>query len=640
MATPRLFVFSFLAVMLGMASVLTPTNASGNYDEPLGMFALIDDASVRESMSLSPATLQKLATFLDERDQAATELMKSLESATLAEKQAKIAAFSAESEKQGAALISVDQLKVLRHWDLASRGMESLADPFVVEQLGLNADQQSEIASLLSKRSKELTNASGLQANLIRNRYEVDLAKVLNSAQFAGWRILTDDVPTISSTETEIAEAGDETASEANSIAATPAVLRNGAATSEANSEAPVESVAANETAQEDVEVEQDEVADPTEAVEEVAAADDSSEETATEEVPTEESSSMEEEAVKPAKTPVQEERIIRFSFDKTEWGPVLEWFAEQADFSLQMDLAPDGTFSYQDDAGAYTVSEALDQINHVLLTRGYTLVRNGRMLMLVDLKDGIPRAVIETVRPEDLNQRGKYEVMRCIYDLKYISDDEVEDQIEPLIEEDGEYGNFFSVTSANRLVVQSTGDKLRLVRDLLEAAREKYDAETNTIGVHVLKYVTPEEIMSVARPLLDIDPDDLGNDDIRIAIEDFGTRIFFQGNPETVKLFKEIIDQVDVPGQNTDIAADVPTLKIYELMVDPETVHQVLQYLLAGAPDIRMQINPSNGNLIVNAHAAEHEFIERTINQMQQRTTDISIIQLRAQEPVSVISW
>ena len=51
----------------------------------------------------------------------------------------------------------------------------------------------------------------------------------------------------------------------------------------------------------------------------------------------------------------------------------------EQADLSLIADFPPNiGTFNYQD-ARTYTPEEAIDQLNHVLSTKGYTLVRRDR---------------------------------------------------------------------------------------------------------------------------------------------------------------------------------------------------------------------------------------------------------------------
>ena len=87
----------------------------------------------------------------------------------------------------------------------------------------------------------------------------------------------------------------------------------------------------------------------------------------------------------KPINVPLDVIGKVRFNFAYSPWTPVLEHFAKQGGFSLQMDETPPRTFNYKD-SRAYPVNQALDLINGVLQFRGYTLVRNGQQLVLVNL--------------------------------------------------------------------------------------------------------------------------------------------------------------------------------------------------------------------------------------------------------------
>jgi hypothetical protein len=69
----------------------------------------------------------------------------------------------------------------------------------------------------------------------------------------------------------------------------------------------------------------------------------------------------------------------LKFSFRLEPWQNVLDWFADQAGLSLLMESVPPGTLNYTD-SRSYTPAEALDVMNGVLLTKGYTLVRRGRI--------------------------------------------------------------------------------------------------------------------------------------------------------------------------------------------------------------------------------------------------------------------
>ena len=103
------------------------------------------------------------------------------------------------------------------------------------------------------------------------------------------------------------------------------------------------------------------------------------------------------------------------FNFRYQPWQDVLDWFAEQAGLSLLLESPPPGTFNYRD-SRAYTPSEALDVINSVLLTKGYTLVRSGRMLVLVNLEDGVPPNLVLDVPLDELDERGEFELIRVLF--------------------------------------------------------------------------------------------------------------------------------------------------------------------------------------------------------------------------------
>lgn len=670
---------SLIAVMF--ASIARP--AAAGDPEVLGIFALIDDADVRASLGLTVDDENQLAAFLDSREKAAAQFKAGLRALPLEDQGTKLAEFAKESERIGAQLINDEQIQTLRRWNFAVSGMVSLSDDFVAQQLSLTDEQRADVAKLLEKRKTEMNATQGLQRDLVKNRYEVELAKVLTTTQFSGWRIMTGDFPAVVPTSTSPSatpsgsenvalashplQEGQENESPADSSAtgqddpvedpSTGEAPRPPATDEDAEEKTNTESPQDTESPQE-TESPQDDATGAEDlgdgnpgdgnpgdgdADEEDSSSDDAgSDETGAGEPEAQDDSATidDEPSAVTSLATARDERKIKFTFGKTEWEPVIEWFAEQAGLSLQMDYAPEGTFNYQDEEGEYTISEGLDQINHVLLTRGFTLVRNRQMLMLVNLEDGIPEAVIETVDVDQLEKRGKYEVMRCVFDLQYVAVSDIEDQIQPIIEDDEEYGRFFSVNSADRIIVQSTGDKLRLVKNMLAAAEKKSEQLNRTIGIHNLEFVSPEEVMVVARPLLGIAPDafDTQDGNLRIAVEGFGTRLFFQGTPENIALFEQIIDEVDVDYGDGDGTPDLPYLKAYEVRADPETVYSVLQTMLAGVADVRMQTDPATGNIILRARKAEHDVAQATIDEMQRRTIEIAVIQLRDYDPDTII--
>ncbi len=79
------------------------------------------------------------------------------------------------------------------------------------------------------------------------------------------------------------------------------------------------------------------------------------------------------------------------------------------------MESPPSGTFNYTD-TRAYTPAEALDVLNGVLLTKGYSLVRHGRMLVVVNLEDGIPPNLVPDVPLAELDDHGEFELIRVLF--------------------------------------------------------------------------------------------------------------------------------------------------------------------------------------------------------------------------------
>ncbi|MDR1959033.1 MAG: hypothetical protein LBQ54_08325 [Planctomycetaceae bacterium] len=112
----------------------------------------------------------------------------------------------------------------------------------------------------------------------------------------------------------------------------------------------------------------------------------------------------------------VLNEKTIRFIFKYQNWEDVLNWFADQVGMQLIMDAPPPGTLNYTD-ANEYTPTEALDKINGILQTKGFTLLRNDKMLILFDLRRNggrIPPQYVPKIRPEDLPDRGTFEYV-CV---------------------------------------------------------------------------------------------------------------------------------------------------------------------------------------------------------------------------------
>ncbi len=308
----------------------------------------------------------------------------------------------------------------------------------------------------------------------------------------------------------------------------------------------------------------------------------------------------------------------IRFQFQESDWKDVIPWFAEQAGFSLQpINDWPEGTFYLKDDS-EYTTMEALDQLNHALRMRNpaFTLIRNRNMLIMTQLENAkLPNDLIETVSPDDLDSRGKYEILSCVFDLGDLSGDTMYQELRPMVDKDNQ--DFFAVfPAANQIHVRETGGTLRDIRNLIDTAKRRLIGDNQSVNVYRLKNVDAETFMLIARGLLRMEPgrDFTEDGSLTISREPFGDRLFIRGTDKMQKMFDETAKVVDVP---LDAEGEVEIAKLrfknYSILVDPKLGYDLLQTVLEGTP-ARMQQDEVTGNITILGRDEDHLAVEEAL--------------------------
>jgi type II secretory pathway component GspD/PulD (secretin) len=326
----------------------------------------------------------------------------------------------------------------------------------------------------------------------------------------------------------------------------------------------------------------------------------------------------------------------LQFSFQYAPWRTVLEWFAGQADLSLVMDAAPPGTLNYID-RRHYSPSEAIDLLNSVLLTKGYTLVRRDRMLMLINLEDGIPPNLVSQLLPDQLDDRGEFELVSCLFTLERMTPEEAEKEISRLL---GPQGSIVALPTSRQILVTETAGKLRMVRKVIATAADRDAREVGTTTAIALQHASAEDVLVVARQLLGLPEDKNESPDgtLRVAADPFGSRLLVTGEPHMVSRLTDLVKVLDVPSGVDGISGAVietPQLEVYSIATaDPTSVLQVLQTLLVGMPGVRLSMDPKTGNLVALARPSQHETIRATIDQMQRDARQIEVIRLWSVDP------
>ena len=327
---------------------------------------------------------------------------------------------------------------------------------------------------------------------------------------------------------------------------------------------------------------------------------------------------------------------MLRFSFRYQPWKDVLEWFADEADLSFVLDAAPEGTFNYTD-SREYTPAEAIDVLNSVLLTKGYTLIRRQRMLMLINLEDGIPPNLISTIPVEELDSKGEYELVSVLFNLEKTNPGELQEELGQMI---GPQGSIVPLTKSQQLMVTETAGRLRAIRSVIERIENPKGEESSTMQAINIEFALADEVLDVARQMLDIPADQNAKADgsLRLTTDPLGNRILVTGTPEMLEKVKQIIEVVDVagPGQlDPGVLQESVQLVVYTVTTaDSESVLAVMQTLLEGLPDVRLTVDAKTGNLVALARPSQHKTIKATLDQLQRDARRVEVIHLHTVDP------
>lgn len=341
-----------------------------------------------------------------------------------------------------------------------------------------------------------------------------------------------------------------------------------------------------------------------------------------------------------PAKGPV----LLTFSWRYVPWEDVLEWFAEHAGLSLVFQSMPKGTCNYVDPHREYTVAEAMDVLNSLLLMKGYTLVRRHQVLIVVNLEDPedpIPEDFVTTVLLEELDQRGEYELVAVHFQLEKVTTEEAEQEIQKLI---GPTGSISAFPMARQLKITETGGRLRTIRKVIERMEGTDAASTEAPQAFPLEFVSAEQALPVLRQLLGVSEEENATSDgsLRFAADPLGTRILATGQPDKLEQVAKILETINVPGAGdlaTEGVQQALQVEVYPVApADPETARKVMETLLEGLPGVRLSTDPKTGNLIVRGPLDVHATVQATLEQLRSEANRIEVIPLRTLDPEAAV--
>ncbi len=370
----------------------------------------------------------------------------------------------------------------------------------------------------------------------------------------------------------------------------------------------------------------------------------------------------------------------LTFNFRYAPWTEVLKMFAEVSGLTLDLNDVPPGTFNYYDER-TYTPTEALDILNGYLLPRGYVLIRRNQFLVCVNTEGGIAPNLVPTVTVEELEQRGRNELVTLVLPLEGVEADKIAVEVKELL---GPQGKVAALKNTNSLVITDIASHVRRVQALLSGGAGGGNRETDFKAIP-LKFMSATEAERSVRRLFGLLPTtaaatasssrsssssrsdffsrDRGGFDPREAFRGptptptastaqspFANKLQISADVRTnsllvtassqlVKVVEDVVRSIDVdildehgnrvPQENQSVF-----LKVYT--VNGGDVTQVAQTLNGMYPGLIVGQDDKFGKIHVNATAPEHAEIEKLIAQLGGESEgSVAVIPLSRMEPV-----
>ncbi|MCY2967550.1 MAG: hypothetical protein NT069_28620, partial [Planctomycetota bacterium] len=365
------------------------------------------------------------------------------------------------------------------------------------------------------------------------------------------------------------------------------------------------------------------------------------------------------------------EEGRVRFNFHGQPWLGVLDWLAEISDMSLDWQELP-GDFLNLKTQRSYTVREARDVINRHLLDRGFTLLRDGEVLTLVNTKKLDP-SLIPRVRPEDLSERDPHEFVKVSFPLDWLMAETTIEELKPLMSPNGK---LTSLKTTNRLEAIDAVVNLRDMQTLLREEQSN-NGRKRLVKPFRLKHVRADEVKRQIEGLLGLTEDPIsaaahamsestgpemmgqiqmlqqvqaqaaaanqaaaaqpgakGPPKVHMVVNARENTLLVNASADHLATISEAIEVIDQPSDNPSLLQTMSRMRVYRLTsIDPEPIVKMLRELGGLEPTTRLQVDKKNRSLIVHGALADHVIVKQLIEKLDGSDRKFEVVRLRRLE-------
>ena len=207
-----------------------------------------------------------------------------------------------------------------------------------------------------------------------------------------------------------------------------------------------------------------------------------------------------------PAKDAGKVEKKIAFEMRAKPWAQVFEWLSDQTGLPFISNYPPPtGSFNFINpridgkEPRKYSIGEVIDVVNEGLQQYKYVLIRREASLTLFPADEKLPPEHVQTIRAEDLPNRGNTEVVKVVVKLEGLVAEDFAPEVKRIM---GNFGDVIILSRPNQLVLQ---DKVSNLREILKVIRDAEDIDKGQAETysHKCVYIPAVQAETVLKNLL-----------------------------------------------------------------------------------------------------------------------------------------
>lgn len=256
-------------------------------------------------------------------------------------------------------------------------------------------------------------------------------------------------------------------------------------------------------------------------------------------------------------------EEYFVFNFQGIQWRDVLERFARETHYSLQMSSIPEGTFDFVSDQ-AFTAKEALNVINGQLLDAGYVLLERDNTLLVHDLAVELPPNLIPVLAPADLATLSDNSIGAIHIRLSNSDAPTLGKEIELLV---SAFGRVDVLSESNSMIITDVVRNLRKLDQLLLLSER--DVIQRPISVVKLNYAPADKVAAAINEFFGAtntsavpptamrgNAPSFDNNRVHVVPEMETQSILVNAQPRFLSAVHQFIQKLDAPPQQVVIKA------------------------------------------------------------------------------------